>query len=95
MLQQFGDTQVLSSPKIMALNNQTALLKVVNEEVYFTIELDIRDATADIPERRTFTSEIHTVPVGFVMTVTPQINENSTTSFRRFRCGRSNRCCRS
>ncbi|MGC9386931.1 MAG: hypothetical protein ACP5D0_08295, partial [Hydrogenovibrio sp.] len=27
LLQQFGDTKVLSSPKIMAMNNQTALLK--------------------------------------------------------------------
>lgn len=80
MLQQFGDTKVLSSPKIMALNNQTALLKVVNEEVYFTIELDIRDATTDIPERRTFTSEIHTVPVGLVMSVTPQISSNGYVS---------------
>ncbi len=75
MLQQFGDTKVLSSPKVMALNNQTALLKVVNENVYFTVELDIRDATADIPERRTFTSEIHTVPVGLVLSVTPQISD--------------------
>ncbi len=80
MLQQFGDTKVLSSPKIMALNNQTALLKVVNEEVFFTTELDIRDATADIPERRTFTSEIHTVPVGLVMSVTPQISANGYVS---------------
>lgn len=80
MLQQFGDTKVLSSPKIMALNNQTALLKVVNEEVYFTIELDIRDATADIPERRTFTSEIHTIPVGLVMSVTPQISSSGYVS---------------
>ncbi|MDJ0749193.1 MAG: pilus (MSHA type) biogenesis protein MshL [Woeseiaceae bacterium] len=75
LLQQFGDTKVLSSPKVMALNNQTALLKVVNENVYFTVELDIRDATADIPERRTFTSEIHTVPVGLVLSVTPQISD--------------------
>lgn len=79
-LQQFGDTKVLSSPKIMALNNQTALLKVVNEEVFFTIELDIREATADIPERRTFTSEIHTVPVGLVLSVTPQISESGYVS---------------
>ncbi|MDJ0709949.1 MAG: pilus (MSHA type) biogenesis protein MshL [Woeseiaceae bacterium] len=76
LLQQFGDTKVLSSPKVMALNNQTALLKVVNENVYFTVELDIRDATADIPERRTFTSEIHTVPVGLVLSVTPQISDS-------------------
>jgi len=80
MLQKFGDTKVLSSPKIMALNNQTALLKVVNEEVFFTIELDIRDATANIPERRTFTSEIHTVPVGLVLSVTPQISERGFVS---------------
>ncbi len=80
LLQQFGDTKVLSSPKIMALNNQTALLKVVNERVYFTIELDIRDATADIPERRTFTSEIHTVPVGLVLSVTPQISNDGYVS---------------
>jgi len=74
LLQQFGDAKVLSSPKIMALNNQTSLLKVVNENVYFTIELDIRDATADIPERRTFTSYVHTVPIGLVLSVTPQIS---------------------
>jgi general secretion pathway protein D len=76
MLQQFGDTKVLSSPKIMALNNQTALLKVVNENVFFTVELDVREATADFPERRTYTSQIHTVPVGLVLSVTPQIGDS-------------------
>ncbi len=80
LLQQFGNTKVLSSPKIMALNNQTALLKVVNENVFFTVELDIREATADIPERRTFTSQIHTVPVGLVLSVTPQISETGFVS---------------
>ncbi len=39
-LNQFGDVQVLSSPKIMVLNNQTALLKVVDNEVYFTINAE-------------------------------------------------------
>ena len=29
LLKQFGDTKVLSSPKLMVLNNQTAVLKVV------------------------------------------------------------------
>ena len=80
MLQQFGDTKVLSSPKIMALNNQTALLKVVNENVFFTVELDIREATVDLPERRTFTSELHTVPVGLVLSVTPQISSGGFVS---------------
>lgn len=80
LLQQFGDTKVLSSPKIMALNNQTALLKVVEENVYFNVELDVREATADIPERRTFTSTIHTIPVGLVLSVTPQISDQGFVS---------------
>jgi len=80
MLQEFGDTKVLSSPKVMALNNQTALLKVVNENVFFSVELDVREATADIPERRTFTSQIHTVPVGLVLSVTPQISSTGFVS---------------
>ncbi|WP_269533638.1 pilus (MSHA type) biogenesis protein MshL [Chitinimonas sp. BJYL2] len=79
-LEQFGKAKVLSSPKIMALNNQTALLKVVDEKVYFNITLDIEAATQNSPERRTWTSEIHTVPVGMVMSVTPQVSDGDTVS---------------
>ena len=35
LLESFGRTRVLSSPKISALNNQTALIKVVENLVYF------------------------------------------------------------
>jgi len=35
LLESYGNTKVLSSPKLMALNNQTAMLKVVNNLVYF------------------------------------------------------------
>lgn len=80
LLEQFGDAHVLSSPRIMALNNQTAMLKVVDEVVYFSLEQEIREASFDRPERTLITSNIHTVPVGFVMTVTPQINENDNVS---------------
>ena len=38
LLEQFGNTRVLSSPKLMAMNNQTALLKVVDNVVYFQIQ---------------------------------------------------------
>ena len=76
MLRQFGDVKVLSSPKIMAINNQTALLKVVDNLVYFTIEAETT-ATEGV-SNTTFTTTVHTVPVGFVMSVTPQINETDT-----------------
>lgn len=79
LLDQFGDTRVLSSPRIMAMNNQTAVLKVSENRVYFTIEGTIRDTenSTGLARRETiFTTTAHTVPVGFVMNVTPQINEN-------------------
>jgi MSHA biogenesis protein MshL len=79
-LSRFGNTRVLSSPKITALNNQTAVLKVVEERVYFTVEVKITDGTTVNPARTDFTSTPHTVPVGLVMTVTPQIAENNEVS---------------
>ncbi len=80
LLSSYGDTRVLSSPKIMALNNQTAILKVVDEKVYFTTEQKITEGTANNPPRTEFTSTIHTVPVGLVMSVTPQISEGNSVS---------------
>jgi general secretion pathway protein D len=78
MLSQFGDLRVLSSPKIMALNNQAAMLRVVDNRVYFSIEVEPGiPATATTPATAPlYTSEIRTVPVGFVMSVTPQIGDN-------------------
>lgn len=74
-LDSFGDVSVMSSPKIMALNNQTSILKVVDNRVYFTTEVEEKDATANSAAETTFTTTIHTVPVGFVMNVTPYITE--------------------
>ena len=78
MLSQFGNIRVLSSPKLMALNNQAAMLRVVDNKVYFTIEVQQgTPATDNGPGTpAVYTSIINTVPVGFVMSVTPQISEN-------------------
>lgn len=73
LLESFGKVKVLSSPKISVLNNQTALLKVVDNRVYFTIIASTTAAQTGIAPTTTYTSELHTVPVGFVMSVTPQI----------------------
>jgi MSHA biogenesis protein MshL len=77
MLEQFGRTRVLSSPKIMALNNQTAVMKVVEEQVYFTVKVTPPVITDGKPTTQaTYDSELHTVPIGLVMQVTPQISED-------------------
>jgi general secretion pathway protein D len=79
LLESFGKTKVLSSPKLMALNNQTALLKVVDNLVYFTVKADTT-TTANVGTTTTFTTTPQTVPVGIVMTMTPQINQNGMVS---------------
>lgn len=74
LLEQFGNVKVLSSPKLMVLNNQTAILKVVDNVVYFTMKVEYNET--DTRSRQTYTTEISTVPVGLVMNVTPQISDN-------------------
>ncbi|KUJ72733.1 type II secretion system protein GspD [Thiomicrospira sp. WB1] len=78
-LERFGDAKVLSSPKIMAMNNQTALLKVVKNEVYFTLEVNREAATTTSAGVTTFETNLHSVPVGFMMHVTPFVNNDRVT----------------
>jgi MSHA biogenesis protein MshL len=76
LLESFGNTRVLSSPKISVLNNQTALIKVVENLVYFQLTADYTPGTAGSPSTFTVNSTPNTVPVGFLMNVTPQISAN-------------------
>jgi general secretion pathway protein D len=75
LLEQFGNTRVLSSPKLMALNNQTALLKVVRNQVYFQIQSSISQGTVGVGALQSVQTTARTVPIGLVMSMTPQINE--------------------
>lgn len=77
LLESFGNVRILSSPKISVLNNQTAMLKVVDNRVYFTIRGETTSA-ANVGTTTTFTTTPNVVPVGFVMNVTPQISDTDT-----------------
>tara|TARA_R110002072_G_scaffold1780_13_gene14993 strand:+ start:76819 stop:78465 length:1647 start_codon:yes stop_codon:yes gene_type:complete len=80
-LETFGDVSVMSSPKVMAMNNQTALLKVVDNLIYFTVEVNIDTGTGLAGSTlTTFETEVNTVPVGFVMSVTPFIDANNSVT---------------
>jgi MSHA type pilus biogenesis protein MshL len=80
-LETFGDVSIMSSPKIMALNNQTALLKVVDNLVYFTVDVTIdQSSVVGAPATVVYETEVNTVPVGFVMSVTPYINEQGSVT---------------
>jgi general secretion pathway protein D len=83
LLESYGSTKVLSSPKLMALNNQTALLKVVDNLVYFTIDVQqgtISPTTGLPTTLPVFTTTPNTIPVGIVMSVTPQVGDNGLVS---------------
>jgi MSHA biogenesis protein MshL len=73
LLESFGDVKVLSSPKISVLNNQTAVLKVVDNLVYFTVQA--QTSQSQIQTLTTFTSTLNSVPVGFIMSLVPQISD--------------------
>jgi MSHA biogenesis protein MshL len=80
LLNSFGTTKVLSSPRTTTLNNQPSVLKVVENQIYFTVKAEVTvGATtasgASIPII-SYTSTPNVVPEGFVMSVTPQIGEN-------------------
>jgi general secretion pathway protein D len=81
LLESYGNTKVLSSPKLMALNNQTAMLKVVNNLVYFSVEVTPASYSGGfLTSPAVYTTTARAVPVGIVMSVLPQISENGMVS---------------
>jgi MSHA biogenesis protein MshL len=75
---QFGTIRALASPRMTVLNNQSAVLNVATNEVFFEIEVDT--STADGGALQTdVDSEIRNVPVGVLMNVQPSINLDERT----------------
>ncbi|HEX6735624.1 MAG TPA: secretin N-terminal domain-containing protein [Azonexus sp.] len=77
LFETFGTTKVLSSPRLSVLNNQTALLKVVENFVYFNVKADTTN-TANVGSQTTYTTTPQSVSVGLVVSVTPQISDTNT-----------------
>lgn len=79
LMESFGTLRVLSSPKISVLNNQSSVLKVVDNKVYFTIQVTPGTAASvGVPATpSTYATTINTVPIGLLMSVTPQISESN------------------
>lgn len=76
LLSSFGQTKVLSSPKIMTLNNQTAVMKVVDNRIYFVVQSTVTPASVQGGQPTiSYNTTPNVVPEGFVMNVTPQISD--------------------
>ncbi len=77
LLDTFGTVKILSSPKLSVLNNQTAVLKVVDNLVYFTISSSTNQNANNTTT--TYTTTLNSVPVGLVLNVTPQISDSESS----------------
>jgi len=81
LLEQFGDVRVLSSPKLSVMNNQTAILRVTRDIIYFTITPSTQPITfagsgaGGVTVNASFTTTPNIAAEGFMMAVLPQINE--------------------
>jgi general secretion pathway protein D len=60
------------------MNNQTAMLRVVDNLVYFVTNTTTTAPSGTNPAFSTFSTTPNTVPIGFTMSVTPQINDSDT-----------------
>ena len=77
LLDRFGDARVLSSPRISVLNNQPALLRVTDQEVYFNTSVtDTINQDTGTTTGRSFSATPQTIDVGFSMNVLPYITED-------------------
>lgn len=67
-----GDVKILSSPTISTLNNQKAIIRVGNQDVFFI--------TGAVASQNTVTQTVQpmTIDVGIILDVTPQIAEDGT-----------------
>lgn len=74
-IEKFGSVRTLSNPRITIMNNQTGIIKVAKQEVYFNLRYDNRYQTnVNGPNRESIYSNIKTVPIGLIFSVHPVIN---------------------
>jgi len=79
LMDRFGTTRTLSSPRLTVMNNQPAILKVVENQVYFNVKYDTYHPTTrrkpdDAEPFMNVQSQIQTVPIGLILTVQPSID---------------------
>ncbi|MFQ3248449.1 MAG: MSHA biogenesis protein MshL [Glaciecola sp.] len=72
-----GNVQVLSSPRVTAINNQKAVIKVGNDEYFVT---DVSTSNTITSSSTSVTPDIGLTPFfsGIALDVTPQIDENGS-----------------
>lgn len=76
-MEQFGTSRILSNPRLTVMNNQSAVLKVATNQVFFKIQYDREVGVNNKPDVERTSSQVQTIPVGIVMIVHPSIDTDT------------------
>lgn len=78
LMQNFGTTRTLSSPRLNAINNQQAVLTFAQNYVYFQLDVQQQQTTTATGAQGqpliTVDSTPQTVPIGIILTLQPSVN---------------------
>jgi MSHA biogenesis protein MshL len=78
LMQNFGTTRTLSSPRLNAINNQQAVLTFAQNYVYFQLDVQQQQTTTATGAQGqpivTVDSTAQTVPIGIILTLQPSVN---------------------
>jgi general secretion pathway protein D len=77
----FGTVRALASPRLTVLNNQSAVLNVATNRVFFELDIDKEETTEGAVTTTSYEidSTIKSVPEGVLINVQPSINLNDRT----------------
>jgi len=79
VLDKQGEVNVLSSPRLATLNNQTAVIRSATDEVFFETRIE-ETVLGGGGIRETRTSTARTVTIGVVLSITPQIGPDGSVT---------------
>jgi len=84
LLNEFGDVTVLSSPKVMTLNNQTAVMKVGDQHIYFETKFEETSTESEtsntVRKKGKTTFNKKEALEGLILSVTPNVESSGIVS---------------
>lgn len=78
-MQGFGTVRALASPRLTVLNNQSAIMNIATNQVFFEIDIDRTEGTDGAGDTVEIDTEIRNVPEGILVNVIPSIDLDSRT----------------
>ena len=84
-ISEYGTTKALASPRLIVLNNQSAVLNVAKNRVFFDIQLHVKTVSMVSQTQLKWNLKFRNVPEGILINVIPSISkEDKTVSFGGF-----------